>query len=164
VPSRRKTREFALQVLFAADARNQDPIDTLEFLQAHFTADEDQELKMHRVVEDFARVLVAVVSREGLIIDDLISRISQNWKLSRINRVDRNILRMAIAEMIGFPETPGAVILNEAIEIGKKYGAENSAAFINGILDRIQTLEKRPGTAVELRDMIVSLDQSASIN
>jgi N utilization substance protein B len=164
VPSRRKTREFVLQVLFAADARNQDPIDTLEFLQTHFAADQDQELKMHRVVRDFARILVTAVSKEGPIIDDLISRISQNWKLSRINRVDRNILRMAIAEMIGFPETPGPVILNEAIEIGKKYGAENSAAFINGILDRIQMLEKRPGTAEELRDTIVSLDQSASIN
>ncbi|MGO9120617.1 MAG: transcription antitermination factor NusB, partial [Desulfomonilaceae bacterium] len=63
-----------------------------------------------------------------------------------------------------FPETPGAVILNEAIEIGKKYGGENSAAFINGILDRIQVLEKRPSTAEELRDMIASLDQSASIS
>ncbi len=164
MPSRRKTREFVLQVLFAADARNQDPVDTLEFLQGHFTSDQDQELKMHRVVQDFARILVTVVSKDGPIIDDLISRISQNWKLSRINRVDRNILRMAIAEMIGFPETPGAVILNEAIEIGKKYGAENSAAFINGILDKTQILEKRPGTAIELRDMIVSLDQSASIN
>jgi N utilization substance protein B len=163
VPSRRKTREFVLQVLFAADARNQDPIDSLEFLQTHFTSDQDQELKMHRIVQDFARILVTVVSKEGPIIDDMISRVSHNWKLSRINRVDRNILRMAIAEMIGFPETPGAVILDEAIEIGKKYGAENSAAFINGILDRIQTLEKRPGTAQELRDMIVSLDQSASI-
>ena len=163
MPSRRKTREFVLQVLFAADARNQDPIDSLEFLQTHFTADQDQELKMHRVAQDFARVLVTVVSKEGPIIDEMISTISRNWKLSRINRVDRNILRMAIAEMIGFPETPGAVILDEAIEIGKKYGGENSASFINGILDRIQMLDKRPGTAVELRDMIVSLDQSASI-
>ena len=71
---------------------------------------------------------------------------------------------MAIAEMIRFPETPGAVILNEAIEIGKKYGGENSASFINGILDRVQVLEKRPSTAEELRDMIASLDQSASIS
>ena len=164
MPSRRKTREFVLQVLFAADARKQDPVDTLEFLQSHFASDQDQELKIHRVVEDFARVLVTTVSKEGTVIDDLISRISQNWKLSRINRVDRNILRMAIAEMIRFPETPGAVILNEAIEIGKKYGGENSAAFINGILDRIQVLEKRPSTAEELRDMIASLDQSASIS
>jgi len=164
VPSRRKTREFVLQVLFAADARKQDPVDTLEFLQSHFASHQDQELKIHRVVEDFARVLVTAVSKEGTVIDDLISRISQNWKLSRINRVDRNILRMAIAEMIRFPETPGAVILNEAIEIGKKYGGENSASFINGILDRVQVLEKRPSTAEELRDMIASLDQSASIS
>jgi len=164
VPSRRKTREFVLQVLFAADAGRRDPVETLKFLEHHFTTDQDQEVKMHRVSQDFAKALVEAVSRDGSAIDELISRISQHWKLYRINRVDRNILRMAIAEMTRFPETPGAVILNEAIEIGKKYGAENSGAFINGVLDRIQTLGRRPCSVVELQNMIVALDQCDSMS
>ncbi len=136
----------------------------LEFLQDHFSSEQDQEFKIYRVLEDFARVLVETVAKDGAEIDELISRISLHWKLHRINRVDRNILRMAIAEMTAFPETPGPVILNEAIEIGKKYGAENSAAFINGILDRIQVLGKRPTSVAELRDTLAELDQSASMS
>ncbi len=164
MPSRRKTREFVLQVLFAADARKQDPVEALEFLQDHFKSEKDQELKLYRVAGDFARALVETVSRDGPEIDDLIGRVSVNWKLHRINRVDRNILRMAIAEMTAFPETPGAVILNEAIEIGKKYGAENSFAFINGVLDKIREVGKRPSSVAELRDTLVELDQSSPMS
>jgi N utilization substance protein B len=158
VPSRRKTREFVLQVLFAADARNQDPNDVLQFLEIHFEGQVDEDLKMHRVAKEFARDLVAAVSQNLEAIDKLISRLSHNWKLTRINRVDRNILRMAIAEYTSFHEVPGKVILNEAIEIGKKYGAENSSAFINGILDRIQVLEKRPASAPHLQELLEALD------
>ncbi|MBI5249320.1 MAG: transcription antitermination factor NusB [Desulfomonile tiedjei] len=162
MPSRRKTREFVLQVLFAADARQQDPLEALEFLESHFHGDDDEELKLHRVMKDFARQLVAAVSKDQAIIDGLISKLSHNWKLYRINRVDRNILRMAIAEMTSFPEIPGRVVLNEAIEIGKKYGAENSAAFINGILDRIHMLEPRPRSTEELQKSLTELDQNSS--
>lgn len=151
-----------LQVLFAADARQQDPLEALEFLEGHFHEDDDEELKLHRVVKEFARELVVAVCRDQDIIDELISKLSHNWKLHRINRVDRNILRMAIAEMTNFPEIPGRVVLNEAIEIGKKYGAENSAAFINGILDRIQVLEPRPRSAAELQKSLTELDQNTT--
>jgi transcription antitermination protein NusB len=162
VPSRRKTREFVLQVLFSADARNEDPTETLDFLENHFDAADDEDVNLHRVTKDFARQLVLAVSRDLEIIDRLISNLSQHWKLHRINRVDRNILRMAIAELTNFAETPGKVILNEAIEIGKKYGAENSGAFINGILDRIQVLEIRPSSPTECYEILATLDQSHS--
>lgn len=151
-----------LQVLFAADASSEDPADTLEFLEGHFRSDQEDIVKMHRVSGEFARKLVSAVARDKGILDKLISQLSHNWKLYRINRVDRNILRMAIAEYINFPETPGRVILNEAIEIGKKFGAENSAAFINGILDRVQTLEARPTSAVQLHEILGNLDESNS--
>jgi len=160
VPSRRKTREFVLQVLFAADARKQDPAETLQFLENHFSSDPDQVLQMNRVMSDFARELVAVVAKDRQIIDKLIATLSINWKLHRMNRVDRNILRMAIAEMLNFSATPDHVILNEAIDIGKKYGAENSSAFINGILDRIHRLKSRPASAEQLYDTLMSLDES----
>lgn len=140
MPSRRKTREFALQVLFAAETLNQSPLKTLEFLETHFGTDPEKVVQMERVSIDFARSLISAVSNYRNSIDRSISEFSENWKLHRINQVDRNILRMAIAEMTTFPETPTAVILNEAIEIGKKYGAENSGAFINGVLDRIRSV------------------------
>jgi len=162
VPSRRKTREFVLQVLFAADSRSEDPADTLEFLENHFRSDPDEILKMHRVVSDFARDLVVAVAKDRQVIDKLISKLSVNWKLYRMNRVDRNILRMAIAEMLTFSDTPDQVILNEAIDIGKKYGAENSAAFINGILDRIHRLKSRPTSAEQFYDTLMSLDELKS--
>ena len=162
MPSRRKTREFVLQVLFAADARNEDPIRTLEFLENHFSAADEEDVNLQRVTKDFARQLVLAVSRDREILDRLISNLSQHWKLHRINRVDRNILRMAIAELTNFAETPGKVILNEAIEIGKKYGAENSGAFINGILDRIHVLEIRPSSTAECYKILSGLDQSPS--
>jgi transcription antitermination protein NusB len=162
VPSRRKTREFVLQVLFASDAQHQDPRDTLEFLEKHFDCDQEEDLQMHRVVKEFAWALTEAVSVNRGAIDNLITKLSENWKLHRISRVDRNILRMAIAEMTNFSETPGRVVLDEAIEIGKKYGAENSSAFINGILDRIHSLGNRTDSVISLQEMMDALDESDS--
>jgi N utilization substance protein B len=144
VPSRRKTREFALQVLFAAETLNRSPVKTLKFLENHFNSDPEKVVQMERIAIDFADALITAVTNHKDTIDKLISEFSENWKLHRINQVDRNILRMAIAEMSTFPETPTAVILNEAIEIGKKYGVENSGAFINGVLDRIRSVGLGP--------------------
>ncbi len=140
MPSRRKTREFALQVLFAAETLKQSPLKTFKFLESHFESDPEKVVQMERVAIDFAGALITAVSNHKTAIDRLISEFSENWKLHRINQVDRNILRMAIAEMYTFPKTPTAVILNEAIELGKKYGVENSGAFINGVLDRIRSV------------------------
>ena len=109
---------------------------------------------MHRVLKDFARNLVKAVSENKDAIDALIALLSHNWKLSRISRVDRNILRMAIAEFTQFHDIPNKVILNEAIEIGKKFGAENSAAFINGILDRVNLVDTRPNSVAELLEIL----------
>lgn len=162
MPSRRKTREFVLQVLFAADATARDPVDMLTFLEKHFACDEDQVVKLHRVVDDYARELVAAVGRDRESIDEVISTLSHRWKLYRINRVDRNILRMAIAEITNFSNIPGPVILNEAIEIGKRFGGENSASFINGILDRVQAVQPRPSSVAQLKELLSMLDQSST--
>jgi transcription antitermination protein NusB len=162
VSSRRRTREFVLQVLFAADAGKKDPLETLEFLERHFSRHEDEEVKMSPVLQDFARGLVLAVSKDRDEIDRLISLVSRHWKLHRISRVDRNILRMAIAELVNFPETPGRVVLDEAIEIGKKFGAENSGAFVNGILDRIHGIENRSSTPFTLQDLLTQLDDTST--
>ena len=160
MPSRRKTREFVLQVLFAADATKQDAVELLAFLKRHFASDEEEVIKLHRVVDDYATDLVDAVSQNRELIDNVISTLSHRWKLYRINRVDRNILRMAIAEIVSFHNIPGPVVLNEAIEIGKRYGGENSASFINGILDRIQSVQPRPSSVAQLKELISTLDLS----
>ncbi len=162
MPSRRKTREFVLQVLFAAEAVKRDPRDVLPQLESHFRSDEEQALKLHSVMGDYARELVSAVAKDRQVIDDLISKVSHNWKLYRLSSVDRNVLRMAIAELVNFPEVPGPVILDEAIEIGKKFGADKSSSFINGILDRLHVLDPRPTSASHLHDIITRLDESNS--
>ena len=162
MPSRRKTREFVLQVLFAADVQKQDPIDTMKFLETHFDGEVEQDLQMQRVVKEFAWELVEAVSYHRDSIDELIAKLSENWKLHRISRVDRNILRMAIAELTSVPATPGRVVLDEAIEIGKKYGAEHSSAFINGILDKIHSLASRHDSLVSVKELMAALDESNS--
>ena len=134
----------------------------LAFLETHFDCEMEEELQMHRVVKEFALELVEAVSRDSKAIDQIIAKLSENWKLHRISRVDRNILRMAIAEMTNIPGTPGRVVLDEAIEIGKKYGAEHSSAFINGILDRIHAFTNQAGSVISLQEMMAALDESDS--
>jgi N utilization substance protein B len=148
-----------LQVLFAADARSEDPMGMLEFLETHFESDTEDELQIKRVMRPFAHRLMVAVTEEMGLIDDIITLVSHHWKLYRINRVDRNVLRMAIAEYVYFHEAPGRVILNEAIELAKKYGTENSPSFVNGILDRVHAIEPRPNSATELKELLDKLDE-----
>ena len=98
--------------------------------EAHFSSSEG--------TDEFAERIVLGVLEHGREIDQLIERFSENWRLDRMNLVDRNILRMAIFELIYCNEIPPKVTLNEAIDLGKRYGSEDSGSFINGILDRIQ--------------------------
>ncbi len=93
---------------------------------------------MSEGTDEFAERIVLGVLDHAREIDQLIERFSENWRLDRINLVDRNILRMAIFELLYCNEIPPKVTLNEAIDLGKRYGSEDSGSFINGILDRIQ--------------------------
>jgi N utilization substance protein B len=127
---RRKSREFALQVLYQLDITKQDVIKTLAQFQDHFSVNEER--------DDFMERLVLGVLEYCQEIDRLIEKYSENWRLVRMNIVDRTILRMAIFELLYCEEIPPKVTLNEAIELGKRYGSEDSGSFINGILDRIQ--------------------------
>jgi N utilization substance protein B len=127
---RRKSREFTLQVLYQLDITKQDVIKTLAQFQDHFSGNEERDGFMER--------LVLGVLEHCQEIDRLIEKYSENWRLVRMNIVDRTILRMAIFELLYCEEIPPKVTLNEAIELGKRYGSEDSGSFINGILDRIQ--------------------------
>ncbi|GAC1337363.1 MAG: transcription antitermination factor NusB [Myxococcales bacterium] len=128
--SRSKARECALQALYQLDTAGGTTGDALAGLWAHFEpADAD--------TTRFAEQLVRGVQNERAVIDELIQRTSTNWKIERMARVDRNIIRLAVYELLRRPEVPVKVTLNEAVELGKKYGSEESSAFVNGILDRI---------------------------
>ncbi len=87
--------------------------------------------------ERFADELVRGVQSERTQIDEIIQQSSTHWKLDRMARVDRNILRLAVYEILRRADIPIRVSLNEAIELGKKFGSEESSAFVNGVLDRI---------------------------
>lgn len=123
---------MALKALFFLDINPKDATSDLEAFCA-----QNQEALTETVKPFFMEIVQGV--REGLeTIDDLLNRYSKNWKLSRMPVVDRNIMRMAVFELLNCPDIPASVTINEAVEIGKKYGTRDSGAFINGVLDRIK--------------------------
>jgi len=100
----------------------------------HFWKEHDAEAE----VKAFAQGLVEGVTKEREALDRIIAGSVDNWRIDRMAVVDRNILRVAVYELAWLPDTPSVVVLDEAIEVGKKYGSEQSGAFINGILDAVR--------------------------
>ena len=134
---RRKSRELALQMLFQADLGKQ-PIAEVRktFWQGRG--------EVSREVMGFANDLFRVATDRAPDIDKLIEEHAENWRMDRMAAVDRNILRAAVAELLAFPATPRAVIINEAIEIARKFSSPESVQFINGVLDSIgKEIEKQ---------------------
>ena len=127
--SRRKARECALQLLYQIDVGGGMVKDALETYWAAHEADED--------VRRFATSLVEGVVKNLSEIDNVISSYSTNWKVSRMASIDKNILRVAVYELTRCPDIPVKVTINEAVEIAKCYGTEESGAFVNGILDNV---------------------------
>jgi N utilization substance protein B len=130
--TRRRAREIALQVLYQLDL---DPADPKKVLSLHW-----ENFQPSEQAREFCVRLVEGVLQNGKEIDRLIEEHSENWTLKRMAVVDRNILRLAAFELRYCPDIPFKVTLNEAVELAKKFGADDSGAFINGILDRVHTL------------------------
>jgi transcription antitermination protein NusB len=126
---RRKAREIALQVLYELDVLDIDATEAIAIFWNYFGAPEES--------RKFSSLLIEGTCDKKEEIDSLISSCSDNWSLARMSRVDRNILRMAVYELLYCPDIPPKVTLNEAIDLGKLYGSENSGSFINGILDAV---------------------------
>ena len=127
---RRKSREFALQALYQLNITKQDVNAVLAQFQEHFLPGGE--------ADEFLRRLVLGVLEHRKELDRLIEQYSENWRLDRIDVIDRNILRMALFEFLYCQDIPPKVTINEAIDLGKRYGSGDSGSFINGILDRIQ--------------------------
>ena len=123
---RRQSRKAALQSLFAADVRgiwNNPPLEWL---------DEDEDLPDSSV--EFAQELLGGVTRSQSGLDNVITRYAPAWPVSQLSIIDRNILRIALFELIYTPGTPRKTAINEAVELAKNFGSESSARFVNGVL------------------------------
>lgn len=128
---RRKGREAALQMLYQMDLSGVSAEQAIAVFWPN--------LGMTRDGEDFANVIVRGVATESDRIDETIRKVSQHWRLERMARVDRNILRLGTYELLAMADVPPRVTLNEAVELAKKFGNESSPGFVNGVLDRIAT-------------------------
>lgn len=129
----RKERETAVQILYQIeDATGLLPQDPSQGITNYF-----QNFEHDEGVRDDATTLVEGVCRKRGELDALIDKHSLRWRLPRMAKVDRNILRLATYELMDRPDVPVRVVLNEAVELGKRFGSETSSAFINGILDPV---------------------------
>jgi N utilization substance protein B len=134
--TRRKSRELTLQMLFQADMGKQNP----EQVRQTFWRERDD---VGADVRSFAQDLFRVATDRATEIDGLIEGHAEHWRMERMAAVDRNLLRAAVAELLGFPDTPRAVVINEALEIARRFSSPESVQFINGVLDSVgKDLEK----------------------
>jgi N utilization substance protein B len=128
--TRRISREQALQALFYMDMHRDPEDDPVALFCSCFAQDKPAGPFFHRLVDG--------VRENRQTIDMVIEQFSSNWKISRMSCVDRNILRIAVFELLYCADIPPKVSINEAIDVGKRFGTEESGAFINGILDSIR--------------------------
>jgi len=136
---RREGREAAVQFLFQDDLNKTDPAAMAEVLDEFWKLRESAPR-----TRQFATKLIRGVLENHDAIDERIKRVTANYELHRIAAVDRNILRVAIYEMLHTSEVPPVVCINEAIEIAKRFGSEDSGRFVNGILDKLKEETARP--------------------
>jgi len=136
---RRKAREIALQVLYGLNFENIDVQKALDLFWSNFVAP--------KTAKEFAAFLVQGTCEHKEELDKLIAGCSDNWSLGRMSKVDINILRLAVFEFLYCEDIPPKVTLNEAVDLGKTFGSENSGSFINGILDALNLkLNKKNAT------------------
>jgi N utilization substance protein B len=137
---RRKARESTLQILFQLEFNDTEPEKSFESFW--------RERKASKEIKEYSRWLVDGIESHRERIDRLIQSVSENWRITRMAIVDRNVLRIAVFELLYEENIAPAIVINEAIEITKKYSSEEAATFVNGILDaarkKIQEMKKWP--------------------
>jgi len=139
---RRKAREETLRILFRLEFENKQIEKTLDQYWKNKKASEE--------IKEYSTWLVNGVISDQAKIDNIIQQVSEHWRISRMALVDRNILRMAVFELLYEENIAPAIVINEAIEIAKKYSGEEAATFVNGILDAIRK---------DLKDIKKSLEE-----
>ena len=136
--TRRQARELAMQALFYMDIQNHASLQMLECFCENFRPPKKSKSFLLKLVNGFLT--------NSTEIDSLIGRFSKNWKINRMSGVDRNVMRIAVYELLCCEDIPPKVSINEAVDIGKKFGTEESGAFINGIMDSIRHALEKEGT------------------
>lgn len=127
---RRKSRELALQMLFQSDMGKQSEEQVRKtFWHERSNVDDS--------TRGFADDLFRVACDRSQQINDLIQKHAEHWRMDRMPAVDRNLLRLGVAEFLGFPTTPRAIVINEALDIAHRYSSPESIQFINGVLDSV---------------------------
>ncbi|MBL8229758.1 MAG: transcription antitermination factor NusB [Bryobacterales bacterium] len=142
MPSRHRSRQRALQVLFQVDVNSQDPFDAIDdfYETLHTSEDDTQDLPENpqRPPRDgFMEQLVRGTASQLEAIDLKITAHSQHWRLERMATVDRNILRVAVYEMC-YLDTPAPVVIDQALELARRFSSDEAVAFINGVLDAVR--------------------------
>lgn len=128
--TRRRARELAMQALFYMDINNKSSQELVELFCQNFSTSP-------KAMPFFLKLVTGVLEAKPEI-DALIERFSKNWKIHRMSLVDRNVMRIAVYELLYCTDIPSKVSINEAVDVGKKFGSEESGAFINGIIDSIR--------------------------
>ena len=131
---RRRAREIALQVLYQREFNRMEFQEVLNLFWNNF--------EVLKGARNFSERIIRGIEQHQEDLDRIIEQYSSNWKIDRMAHVDRNILRIAVYELLYCDDIPPKVAINEAIDIGKKYGSEDSGAFINGVLDKVKSEEK----------------------
>ncbi|MBI4028062.1 MAG: transcription antitermination factor NusB [Verrucomicrobia bacterium] len=140
--TRHESRELALQFLYQQDAQSKYPMPVPQAFEAFWNLQEDKEA--HAASRQFAADLARGVVEHIEAVDAKIKACTQNWEFHRIAVVDRNILRLAVYELLFREDIPPVVSINEAIELAKKFSTEDSGRFVNGVLDRAKESLSRP--------------------
>ncbi len=141
---RRKSRELAMQMIFQADVGKQSPE---QVRKVFWEARDEVEPDVRGFAEDLYRI--ANVKEEE--IAELIAKHAQNWRMERMPAVDRSVLKMAVAELVGFSGTPAPIVINEALEVAKRYSGPESLNFLNGVLDAVARSRREPWQPAERR-------------
>ena len=128
--TRRKSRELAMQMLYQGDLGRQTPEQVAKLFWPSRDEIDDE-------TRGFAEDIYRVATTRQEEIDTLIEKHAENWRIERMAVVDRNLMRAAVAEMLAYPNTPAAIIINESLEVGRRYAAPESIHFLNGVLDAI---------------------------
>jgi transcription antitermination protein NusB len=133
--ARTSGREAALQILFAVETASHDADRAIRDFWREFPGDPEGRA--------FADELVRNVVERRTELDEQIRKVSTNWRLERMSPIDRNILRLGVLELGFRNDAPRAVVIDEAVELAKRYGAENSSVFVNGVLDKVADIYQR---------------------
>jgi N utilization substance protein B len=126
---RRTARELALKFLYQTEFNSNSPDSELNSFCDRANVSEE--------IQNFTQTLIKNIFFHKKEVDELLEKISANWATDRMAVIDKNILRLGICELLFDPTTPPKVVINEAVEIAKKFGTEESPDFINGILDKV---------------------------